>query len=662
MLALVLALSLAACGKRVEDDVTAAGSPAPTEAPTEDPTGAPTEEPTEAPTEEPTEEPYYRDGLTFRNELEFPVEISANTYYHWYDRGSGIRTEAGESVDLDVDLSVEPNMFEEYVPWSLIGSDDDGNKYCLDMIELRPGSEIALFEREGEFFYRVERGDDSVEYPALKVVNSEPLPADERILGAVKQHFSGEEAAEQACRDGFDHADFSYQLIALDDASAAKYPKLRDALETERMAVYGRVIALYHSLVEEREHSGSSQRGDFRMEAFVRRADSLCLSVLYRFTLEYKGNTTVYWASSNLDSATGKTIGLADAVTDTAAFTEAVNAACGGEPLTADIWEDGSNLCMPAFTLDHDGVSVFFFESGESAFLPFSGYPSLFKSKYLPETEDFTVEFPLDVISSFETADGGVTELMASLNIDWEAETTYPSVISTDFTLYDGSSSGNVFRYFGMDSNIFTGPAASEYLFVCSGGRDFIIVRGCDFIEGALFIIGVGRGRLCALGTSGTNSSCLVVPGISPVGLSGEEEPLITDPNRFDNRYSVDGIGSAIGSCLTGLGGDGVPVRLDNVYYIVPSAYSGMEYTLLCDIEAERVNEAGESIGTIVLHEGDVVVYYRTDGRTWGDVKTANGRIARFYITRAEDWDWPPFRIGDVPVTDIFEGAGFIDW
>ena len=56
-LSLVMAMSMFACGNKVNDETTAAPSTPTTEAPTSQPTEAPTTQPTEAPTTQPTEAP-----------------------------------------------------------------------------------------------------------------------------------------------------------------------------------------------------------------------------------------------------------------------------------------------------------------------------------------------------------------------------------------------------------------------------------------------------------------------------------------------------------------------------------------------------------------------------------------------------------------------------
>ena len=82
---------------------------------------------------------------------------------------------------------------------------------------------------------------------------------------------------------------------------------------------------------------------------------------------------------------------------------------------------------------------------------------------------------------------------------------------------------------------------------------------------------------------------------------------------------------------------------------------------MLCDLEAELVDDAGESIGSVTLHEGDEVFFFRTDRQSYADLRLADGSVARVYITLAEEGaaDWRP-TIDGVPVDSIFDGMYWI--
>ena len=666
IITLILMLSLlgsfAACGRAsvpaesyTSEKPDASSEITPTEAPTENPSAAPTEE--------------AFDGLYFTNELSFQVKIAVFNYLVGYKvtkYDSVNIAEAGKSIHFKYDFPQVIDYIDGETPdpstennssFSISCFQSDGTYYYIDGVELHRESRITLSERAGQYYFGIENvGSGSVEYPALSIKNGDPLPADERILGLKKETYSGGTAAERACRDGSLHADISYQLISPDEDTAAKYSKLKNALEDERTSIYGRVIALFHSLVEEAEHTehSHSNRGSFSMEAFVRRADSRCVSILYRFRLDFLDNTQVYWASSSFDTASGNRISIENAVIDLSAFTEALNSKLAGETVSTDDWRHHDRLDMPAFTIDHDGISVFLYgdNSDISAFLPFSEYPGLFSEELLPETEDFTVEFPYEARNCFIMKDGEssfrITALCNDNAIDYYGR-QYSKPIATDVEL-----NGEHFRNSIVFPAIFSErPDLSDFLYVRCGGRDYLYIIGSDFIDFIIGVFEIHSGRLfylgCALLTPGESTA------VSPIEVIGTEDHIITDPHCFHYNYCTTVLGEIVSECSAGAYGDGIPALLDSVFMI-----EGVEYELLVDIEAELINEAGERLGTIELHSGDTVSYFRTDNKEWADVKTSDGQIARFYYT-FNYYEWPYVCIDGISVTRIFKGVSFVD-
>ena len=357
----------------------------------------------------------------------------------------------------------------------------------------------------------------------------------------------------------------------------------------------------------------------------------------------------------NYSPETGKALTLADVVNDEAAFTEAVNEKLSAKGIDHAVavsdWSESMDLDAPEFTVDHDGISVFIRneEGGASVFLPFGELKGIIKEELLPETEDFTVEFPYEAETSVILKDGTESELRITgtfVEIDDVGE-PYIDQASTDISL-----DGGISRFFGFYTET---PDISRYYFVRSGGRDYIYIIGGTFIDICLFAIEIDSGRLYYLGGTFTVPNNDKTPDLGPAGIAGKVYYEITDPHSFSIYYWPNGIGTATAVCETAAMGDGLPVRIGEVYSI-----DGMEYTLLRDINGSLLDGSGEIVGTVTLHAGDTVKYYRTDGSSWGDVLTSDGRTVRFFFTVIEDW--PPVFIDGIPVPDIFEGADFIDY
>lgn len=632
-LTLILLLSFGACG--VKD------GPYETEVPDK-----PTEKAwTQAPeTPDPS-------AVTFTNLLETPVKLAVYEAYlgyspSEYDTTFGGEAAPGGSISFTVDLPGEAPSYGGRL--SLSALDNGGNSYYIDRIDLAPGSLITLLERDGRPFYEIETENGSEEYPALTVKNGDPLPKDDRILGFKTLTCSGSEAAETICAGSSLYVDAEYQAVLPDDETAERFRKLSGTMFLTSYFITADPSELCRSLMNELIALGNGARGKYSHKAFIRRADTRAVSVLWRLDLASFDGQRTYWLAINLDPYTGTAIGLYDVLTDEKAFTNAARRRFAEAGFAGSVrFENTGLLSDPGhavWTLDHDGISAFLWDGSSvfSIFVPFSELEGCIREEYLPETDDFTVAFPYGLASSVTLKDGRTAELCVS------------SYAFTD--LDDGNSStfteiglnGETSRFYGLYD-------ASEQLFVHSGGRDYIYVSCGDAMSKLLAVYELDNFRVYYLGCIPAVPYVEPAPELYPFSIPGTVDHAITDPHSFLYCFWVDALGTAAAFCETAARGDGIPARTGEVFF-----FESIEFGLLCDIEAKQVNEAGEVLGSITLKKGDTVQYYRTDGESWADVKTADGSIARVCLTFEENW--PPVSIDGVPVPEIFEGADFIDY
>jgi len=108
------------------------------------------------------------------------------------------------------------------------------------------------------------------------------------------------------------------------------------------------------------------------------------------------------------------------------------------------------------------------------------------------------------------------------------------------------------------------------------------------------------------------------------------------------------------------IGADGKPVLSTGAYTIEPREdEQNYDYISLVEISAELVDEQGNLLGTTyTFPAGTEFTFIRTDGETYVDAKTGDGKYCRLYTEPAEECDYRP-TVNGLDAETCFGNLGF---
>ena len=124
---------------------------------------------------------------------------------------------------------------------------------------------------------------------------------------------------------------------------------------------------------------------------------------------------------------------------------------------------------------------------------------------------------------------------------------------------------------------------------------------------------------------------------------------MLTDPGKFILDTPTETLGTISGCQVYHMGKNGLPVKEGIGYQLVYSR----KYTLKCSIKAMLIDEAaGEEKKKVTLKKGERVTYFRTDNKSYADLRRKDGTVVRVYL-KHKDWY---YTIDGKPVAKIFKG------
>lgn len=379
----------------------------------------------------------------------------------------------------------------------------------------------------------------------------------------------------------------------------------------------------------------------FESELIPSRADELVLSVLKsEYIYEGEGNESYCFESINLDVKSGKEIPLSDVVTDVSQLSGILeneledtyrNVEYDSDALNGLIQEtvqpsENKGAKKLAWTLGYKGLSVHF--TGEDIgwpakdtlqiTIPYSEYPQFFVS-------DYVNYLPKD---SFEEPEGDYIHLL------------------TDSRDFKNVSVVDLY-----------GDGTEDYILIARYGEDDyrISVNDHTFLLDSLYF---GEAYLVKNDDSyylylqmywDNDIRAIEIFKISPdsiifVGDRGGELENFTDPKHFVIRDYMNMLMSKHVEADCYIGADGEPVLSKGVYTIEPREDERTyDYISLVDIPAELVDEQGNQLGTTyTFPAGTEFTLIRTDGETYVDAKTGDGKYCRLYTEPAEECEYHP--------------------
>ncbi|MBO5081935.1 MAG: DUF4163 domain-containing protein [Lachnospiraceae bacterium] len=370
-------------------------------------------------------------------------------------------------------------------------------------------------------------------------------------------------------------------------------------------------------------------------EMYITRADDKALSAV-------TGN---YWYSGgahgmsgysavNFDIQTGRKLAIEDVIADTNALpnalaTEMIEQYPHLATVVQDMWSmsledylasyltpEEANDITPEFTwtLGYEGVTFYFgaYEIGSYAdgnqvvVLTYNEYPELFNKEYFAGvTQDYAVR-----ILPFWYGEEGFTDIngdgvMDMITVDGNYDADYDKYTTINVTVNNNTYTQDAW-YYEMTSYLVKANGHTYIYAETISDSDYKAICIFKVTESSVEYIGEVQGHI----TDFTNSA--------DFGLE----------KRFDLLSTYYGLGRFY------VGEDGMPVQKEDVYEI--KLFEDTPIVSTVDITAELIDENGNLIGeTYEFPVGTEYHFRRTDGMTYVDMMTSEGKACRLYTTPA---------------------------
>lgn len=469
----------------------------------------------------------------------------------------------------------------------------------------------------------------------------------------------------------------SYPVLALSGEDAAAYPALARAVDAlnanerayaqeaydallpaaqgdmERRAAYDAAAKAAEDTatpVEYDEAAGLAGFEEFyrRVDLTLPRADSRTVSVLYSMT-SFSGGVhgNCYYYSANLDSATGRQLGVGDVVRDMAALRAAMEEGLAAAYPAADFsgLEDALNEYMadPAaftWTLDYQGVTFYFspgelapYEDGQMRLsLRFDENPELFSLYYTVAPYSYAVPFTDGALLNCDINGDGHSD---SVRVDFEYAADGAGIerliIDVNGKSYTANTPMTECRLYAVYA-----PGEKRYLFISAQnltGYGYISVYTLDRAGAGL----VGMLYNSSLYAAEYTTAC---PGM----------PLFTDPDDFMLGTRQQYLGTLTGLKSYSLGADGMPTS-ENGYFVL---YGGAPLTLKGQLVTATIDPT-TGTGTFAAETfapGTRLNFLRSDGEGAVDMYTDEGVYCRLYVSGSPGGQ----NVNGIPAEQLFDG------
>lgn len=564
------------------------------------------------PTDAPSATPAVEKNIVFINELGTGIEgvfISSNDVCEWKDPLNEACVPAGSSLVLAFDdfSGIDGSVYDFGV------YDENGVNYDCYGVTLRYGDRITLSGDGKEAKFTFIRADGATETFAADIRESEPGKEETKKRFTMNVNW-------QYGYDMDTYAQLAVSSLELGDADKEEYPELKKSLAAATAERSEKASAAFEELKRSLRNSEPYEFACLEEGTYLRRCDEKMISALYvrMVTVDSKADYSYY--SDNIERATGKRLMLSDVVNDVSRLPALLN------ELLEKRNEDGFMLdpevdyterfSAPsddfAWLMDPHGITFMFNEGAFgiedahplSVTLAFRDNPGLVRDEFFPKAENFAMYMPRGTDSYIELNGKLVSLLLseaqaAEEEIKEEIETQTTVRIFIDGEMYEDSL------------NAWTG----DPIYLHAAGRDYIYICNShgEANEPSLIIYEI---------TDGSVKKLKELDNVRPGGI-------IIDPTEFTLASRLFLIGDTFGMRRYSVGADGVPTTADTLY----TNENPPEYTLLRDVTAEKLDEFGEPTGeTVTLKTGEKYRYYITDGKSFGDFLSEDGRLFRIKV------------------------------
>ena len=364
---------------------------------------------------------------------------------------------------------------------------------------------------------------------------------------------------------------------------------------------------------------------EYEKKLYPIRTDKKVFSVLEReYCIEDKRGEYFYFGATNFDVQSGKELTLENIFKSGTDWSAILKTKL--QEKYPDFTYDAQALAEEnlIWTVGYKGVSVYF--NGTDMNQPikvsvtYDEYPDIFAKDYLPDEKELLFAEPEgDYVQLLTDWDNNITIVALDLYgdgkkdyVQFSYEDSYYNIIVNDNVCFNWNNASLYFDYLYLVKN-----DDSYYLYLqMYWDNDGRAIKMFEISADSIIFIG---GRL------------------------GELENF-TDPKHFVIKDYMNMLMSKHVEADCYIGTDGEPVLSKGVYTIKPREDERTyDYISLVEIPAELVDEQGNLLGTAYTFPvGTEFTLIRTDGETYVDAKTGDGKYCRLYTEPASLCDYHP--------------------
>ncbi len=477
--------------------------------------------------------------------------------------------------------------------------------------------------------------------------------------------------------------DYDYELIALGTESQDKYPGLyknllvvNDLIATDEGNCFMSDVNSVSGMTEEDFKTATDNElmpHKQQWNIFARRTDREVFSLVVR---SMTGSSVDYnhirYTGYNFETGTGEELKLSDVVKDEDAFlgmvTDKVNdyikPIYSDDPRTVDTSEIKEQLDTGArgnWTIDPQGITVWF---GSYIFAPEDVHVTVlysedkkgtvFNSKYADHVPDeWTMSIPMYTNAFFDAEDDGKADYVAIYEErDYYSEDDrygYLTAIEIEYNLV-----GKTFE--GFDD-----PYDMRFSLIHEDGKTFLlnVYQEYDYSFMETYTLYDGKVK-----DNGGISGCPASIPYDEIEKGDHSVPdrLVTDPDHIPVDSTTDMLSTCGSSREYHIDKNGKIEPIDTYYTIGED--NRFTITLKMDLTGVPVVDGKtheETSETVDLKSGDKITMEYTDGDTYVDCETKDGKLVRIKLYHEPDeWQKHVKQDGkDIPVNDAFDDMRF---
>lgn len=438
-----------------------------------------------------------------------------------------------------------------------------------------------------------------------------------------------------------------WEQLMLSEESAKEFPKLKtafDAFNEEEISLAESTFEDLQGMAPELlEYGHNSVSLESENKLYVQRADANLVSFLeYGYIYSGGAHPNHYYLGYNYNPATGEELELTDVLNDTDALAEILYEKLSAKYPDGMFWEDSLKTVLEEYdvsyyqwTMDCQGITFWFspydiaaYAAGPlSAKIYFWEEAELFCEPYTETTENYAIMLPKLLKLDFDLTDGDGT-------------TDYVEIF--DQPDYYGTS--NMFAL-AVNDEQYTDEINYAYEFepylIHTGGKNYIYYT--SYSDGEYHTIsGLDiNGKIKPISQrSDTQPDYQYVETAENEGMVYTE--VINNPDHFSLSTNFQLLGTRGAVADYHIDENGFLQKLDDNYTFT----YGMDLTSGVPLEmTDRTN--GQ---TVELPAGTVFTPLITDGETWVELLTRDGKVYRVTVD-VSDW---PYTVNGIPEDECF--------